>query len=200
MNLKEKMCSGIMYNDYSEELVEARKRAVLLTNQYNQSFSQPEEERVKILDQLLEKHGEDIHLEPDFRCEFGFNITIGDNFFANFDCIILECAKVTIGDNVLFGPRVGIYLANNATTVEERNAGGCYAKPVAIGNNVWIGAGVNINQGVTIGNNTIIGSGSVVTKDIPDNVVAVGNTCKVLRKITEADRTGFLGWNYKKYQ
>ena len=107
--------------------------------------------------------------------------------------MILDCAKVTIGDNVLFGPKVGIYLANHATVAEERNAGGCYAKSVTIGNNVWIGGGVNINQGVTIGNNTIIGSGSVVTKSITDNVIAVGNPCRVLREITESDRTGFLG-------
>ncbi|GAA0076236.1 sugar O-acetyltransferase [Clostridium sp. CTA-5] len=192
MNLREKMCSGKMYNDYSDELIEARKRAVFLTNKYNQSFGKPEEERIEILDELLEKHGKNTHFEPDFRCEFGFNITVGDNFFANFDCIILDCAKVTIGDNVLFGPRVGIYLANHASIAEERNAGACYAKPVTIGNNVWVGAGVHINQGVTIGDNTIIGSGSVVTKDIPANVIAVGNPCKVLREITEADRTDYL--------
>lgn len=193
MNLKEKMCSGKMYNDHSEELVEERKRALLLTTQYNQSLGKQEEERIKILDQLLEKHGKNTQFEPNFRCEFGFNITIGDNFFANFDCVILDCAKVTIGDNVLFGPKVGIYLANHATIAEERNVGGCYAKPVTIGNNVWIGGGVNINQGVSIGNNTIIGSGSVVTKNIPDNVIAVGNPCRVLREITESDRTGFSG-------
>lgn len=193
MNLREKMCAGKMYNDCSEQLIKERNRAVLLTNQYNQSFGQQEEYRIKILDQLLEKHGKNTRFEQSFRCEFGFNITIGDNFFANFDCVILDCAKVTIGDNVLFGPKVGIYLANHATIAEERNIGGCYAKPVTIGNNVWIGGGVTINQGVTIGNNTIIGSGSVVTKSIPANVIAVGNPCRVLRKITESDRTGFSG-------
>lgn len=125
------------------------------------------------------------------RCEFGYNISIGNHFYANFDCVMLDGGGIEIGDNVLFGPRVGIYTSNHAIDAQERIAGGCYSKKVKIGNAVWIGGGVQINQGVTIGDNTIIASGSVVTKSIPENVIAGGVPCKVIRKITEADKTDF---------
>lgn len=186
------MLSGQMYNDLSPVLVEARENTVFLTNQYNQSFGAPSDERTALLKRFLKHVGENAHFEPTFRCEFGFNISLGDNFYANFDCVILDGAEVTIGNNVLFGPRVGIYTANHAIDAAERVAGGCYAKPVTIGNHVWIGGGVNINQGVTIGDNSIIGSGSVVTKDIPANVIAAGVPCRVIRPITDADKTGFV--------
>lgn len=190
---KQFILSGKMYNDLTVELIEARKESVFLTNEYNSSFGKTQSEREEILKRLLKSIGKGVHFEPTFRCEFGFNIEIGDNFYANFDCIILDGGGISIGNNVLFGPRVGIYTSNHAIDAKERIAGGCYAKPVKIGNNVWIGAGVIINQGVTIGDNTIIGSGSVITKDIPANVVAVGVPCKVIREITEEDKTGFDG-------
>jgi len=188
---REVILTGKMYNDLTPELINARENTVFLTNKYNSSFGQPSEIRESILKQLLKYIGTGVHFEPNFRCEFGYNITIGNNFYANFDCVMLDGAEITIGDNVLFGPRVGIYTSNHAIDAQERVSGGCYAKPVVIGNNVWIGAGVHINQGVTIGDNTIIGSGSVVTKDIPANVVAAGVPCKVIRCITEDDKTGF---------
>lgn len=194
MNLEEQrqfILSGAMYNDLSPELIQAREQTVLLTNEYNQSFGKTAKERELILKRLLKSIGAGVHFEPNFRCEFGFNISIGNNFYANFDCIMLDGSDIEIGDNVLFGPRVGIYTSNHAIDYQERIAGGCYAKKVKIGNNVWIGAGVHINQGVTIGDNTVIGSGSVITKDIPANVIAAGTPCRVLREITEADRTGF---------
>lgn len=194
MNLEEQrqfILSGAMYNDLSPELVQAREQTVLLTNEYNQSFGKTARERELILKRLLKSIGTGVHFEPNFRCEFGFNISIGNNFYANFDCIMLDGGGIEIGDNVLFGPRVGIYTSNHAIDYRERIAGGCYAKKVKIGNNVWIGAGVHINQGVTIGDNAVIGSGSVITKDIPANVIAAGTPCRVLREITEADRTGF---------
>ncbi len=194
MNLEEqrqKILSGVMYNDLTPELVKAREKTVLLTNQYNDSFGQSAEVRETILKNLLQAVGENVHFEPTFRCEFGFNISIGDNFYANFDCVMLDGGGIEIGENVLFGPRVGIYTSNHAIDAIERVKGGCYAKKVTIGNNVWIGAGVHINQGVTIGENTIIGSGSVVNKDIPANVIAAGVPCKVIREITERDKTGF---------
>lgn len=183
--------SGAMYNDLTEELVKARERAVFLTNEYNMSFGKPAEEREEILRKLLKSIGKDVYFEPVFRCEFGYNISIGNHFYANFDCIMLDGGGIEIGDNVLFGPRVGIYTSNHAVDAWERANGACYAKPVKIGNNVWIGGGVHINQGVTIGDNTIIGSGSVVTKDVPANVVAAGVPCKVLREITEQDKTQY---------
>ena len=164
MNLEEQrqhILSGKIYNDLTQELVEARERAVILTNQYNEAFGQSNEVREKILSELFESVGENPYLEPTFRCEFGSNISIGDNFYANFDCILLD------------------------------GGGACYAKKVTIGDNVWVGAGVHINPGVTIGANSIIGSGSVVTKDIPENVIAVGVPCKEIRKIIEEDKTGF---------
>jgi maltose O-acetyltransferase len=183
--------SGAMYNDLTEELVEAREKTVFLTNEYNSSFGKSSEEREEILRRLLKSIGKGVHFEPTFRCEFGYNISIGNNFYANFDCIMLDGGGIEIGDNVLFGPRVGIYTSNHAIDARERAAGGCFAKKVKIGSNVWIGAGVHINQGVSIGNNTVIGSGSVVTKSIPSNVIAAGVPCKIIREITEDDRTGF---------
>lgn len=194
MNLEEQnafILNGNMYNDLTPELIKARERAVFLTNEYNMSFGKPAEEREAILKKLLKSIGSNVHFEPVFRCEFGTNISIGNNFYANFDCIMLDGGGIEIGDHVLLGPRVGIYTSNHATDAWERSHGACYAKPVKIGNHVWIGAGVHINQGVTIGDNTIIGSGSVVTKDIPANVIAAGVPCNVIREITEADRTGY---------
>lgn len=187
----EEMRTGKMYNDLSEERIQARREAVLRTNEYNASFHQSQEEREAILSKLLKSIGKGVHFEPNFRCEFGKGITIGDNFYANFDCVMLDGGGITIGNHVLLGPRVGIYTSNHAIDAEERIAGGCYAKPVVIEDNVWIGGGVQINQGVTIGKNSIIGSGSVITKDIPANVVAAGVPCKVIRPITKEDKTSF---------
>ena len=187
----EEMRTGKMYNDLSEERIQARREAVLRTNEYNASFHQSQEEREAILSKLLKSIGKGVHFEPNFRCEFGKGITIGDNFYANFDCVMLDGGGITIGNHVLLGPRVGIYTSNHAIDAEERIAGGCYAKPVVIEDNVWIGGGGQINQGVTIGKNSIIGSGSVITKDIPANVVAAGVPCKVIRPITKEDKTSF---------
>ena len=183
--------SGRMYNDLSAELIAARQSAVLLSNAYNQSFGQPGGEREAILKRLLGTVGQGVHFEPTFRCEFGRNIHIGDNFYANFDCVMLDGGGIYIGDHVLLAPRVGIYTSNHAIDPLERAAGGCFAKPVRIGHRVWIGAGVHINPGVTIGEGAIIGSGSVVTADIPPMVIAAGVPCKVLRAISEKDKTGF---------
>ena len=119
--------------------------------------------------------GKNVWIEPDFRCEFGKNIVIEDNVYINFGCVILDCAEVVIGANTLLGPNIGIYPVNHAIDAEERIKGD-----------------VKILAGVTIGDNTIIGAGSVVPKDIPENVIAVGNPCKVLREITEADKTDYL--------
>lgn len=194
MNLAEQrqhMLTGAMYDDLTPELVAAREKTVLLTNKYNATFGQTEVRRTEVLRELLYSIGEGVFFEPTFRCEFGFNITIGNNFYANFDCVMLDGGGIEIGDNVLFGPKVGIYTSNHALDAQERVKGGCYAKKVTIGNNVWVGAGVHINQGVTIGDNTVIGSGSVITKDIPANVIAAGVPCRVIREITDADKTGF---------
>lgn len=168
-----RMQCGMMYNDLDPELMRARQKTMALTTAYAQSYSQSPAKREALLAKILGKVGKNVHFEPTFRCEFGKNISIGDNFFANFDCIMLDGAKITIGNNVLFGPRVGIYTADHAIDKTERQLGDCQAKPV------------------TIGDNTVIGSGSVVTHDIPSNVVAYGDPCRVARKITAADKTGY---------
>lgn len=185
------MRTGQMYNDLTPELLAARERAVLLTNEYNASFSQPAAEREVLLRRLLGSVGTRVHFEPTFRCEFGRNIHIGDRFYANFDCVMLDGGGIHIGDDVLLGPRVGIYTSNHAIDAAERAAGGCIGKPVRIGNRVWVGAGTHVNPGVQIGDDSIIGSGSVLTSDIPAGVIAAGVPCRVLRPITDADRTGF---------
>lgn len=195
MNLEEQrqlILSGAMYNDLTDELVQARERTVLTTNAYNASFGQPADVRESLLRAMVQEIGSNVHFEPTFRCEFGFNISIGNDFYANFDCVMLDGGGITIGNNVLFGPRVSIYTSNHAINPEERMAGACYAKPVTIGNNVWIGGGVTINQGVSIGDNAIIGSGSVVTKSIPVNSIAAGVPARVLRSITDEDKTDYL--------
>lgn len=185
------MLGGAVYNDLTPELIAARARAVELTSAYHRSIGEPAEAREAILRSLLKSVGPGALFEPSFRCEFGFNISIGRSFYANFDCVILDGGSVEIGDHVLLGPRVGIYTANHAIDPDERAAGACRAEPVRIGNRVWIGAGVHINPGVSIGDNAIVGSGSVVTRDIPANVVAAGVPARVIRPITESDRTGF---------
>ncbi|HWS37536.1 MAG TPA: sugar O-acetyltransferase [Actinoplanes sp.] len=189
---REHILSGRMYNDLTVELVEARQRTVLLTDEYHRSFGRPQAEREEILRRLLKSVGRDCHFEPTFRCEFGFNISVGDAFYANFDCVMLDGGGISIGDHVLFGPRVGIYTSNHAIDAAERVAGGCHAKPVTIGDRVWVGGGVTINPGVSIGSDSIIGSGSVVTKPIPAGVIAVGNPARVLREITDDDKSGFV--------
>ncbi len=186
-----KMLKGEMYNDFSDELFQKRVEAKRLFRLYNQTDDHQTEKRYEIMKSLFKSVGKNVWIEPDFKCEFGKNISIGNDVYINFGCIILDCGEVTIGDNTLLGPNVGIYLANHAFDAQERINGGCFGKPVHIGSKVWIGGDVKILAGVTIGNNSIIGTGSVVTKDIPENVIAVGNPCRVLRKITEKDKTGY---------
>ena len=130
--LYERMLSGTMYNDLSTELVQRREQVVFLTNDYNSTYGKPKEVREALLRKLLRCIGSSVHFEPNFRCEFGFNITIGNNFFANFDCIMLDGNLITIGDNVLLGPRVGLYTASHALDARERIMGGCYAHPIVI--------------------------------------------------------------------
>lgn len=188
----ERMQKGLVYNDFDQDLFNKRVEAKKLFKAYNKTEDEEIDLRNKIMKQLFKNVGENVWIEPDFRCEFGKNITIGDNVYINFGCIILDCSEVTIGSNTLLGPNIGLYAANHSTDATERINGGCYGKPIHIGNNVWLGGDVKVLQGVTIGDNTIIGAGSIVTKDIPDNVIAVGNPCKVIRKITEEDKTDCL--------
>jgi len=188
----ERMQKGLVYNDFDQDLFNKRVEAKKLFKAYNKTDDEEIDLRNKIMKQLFKNVGENVWIEPDFRCEFGKNITIGDDVYINFGCIILDCSEVTIGSHTLLGPNIGLYAANHSTDATERINGGCYGKPIHIGNNVWLGGDVKVLQGVTIDDNTIIGAGSIVTKDIPDNVIAVGNPCKVIRKITEEDKTDYL--------
>lgn len=184
---KENMLAGKLYMAGGEELAKDSRRSRMLTRLFNNTTEEQIEYRTQLLKELFESTGESLYIEPPFRCDYGSNITVGNNFYANFDCIILDVAKVTIGDNVFFAPRVGVYTAGHPIDAGVRNTLLEFGKPVTIGNNVWVGGNVVINPGVTIGNNVVIGSGAVVTKDIPDNVIAAGNPCRVLREITEED-------------
>jgi maltose O-acetyltransferase len=171
------------YNSSVPELVQMRKDARILMKKYNDSGLDSEEERLVILTKLFGKHEGGIKIEPPFFCDYGFNIKVGKNFYMNFDCVILDCASVEIGDNVLCGPKVQLYTPSHPLEAEPRSNGVEFAKKIKIGNNVWIGGGAIVCPGVTIGDNTVIGAGSVVTKNIPSDVVAVGNPCKVIKNL-----------------
>lgn len=179
---KEKMLQSKLYDASDWELTEERDFARNLIYEFNNTKPHEKEKREKILKQLLIVKGK-INIEPPFYCDYGYNIEVGDNFFANFGCIILDVNKVRIGDNVLLAPYVQIYTATHPLEPKERLTLKEFAKPITIGNNVWIGGGSIICPGVTIGNNSVIGAGSVVTKDIPDNVLAAGNPCKIIKKL-----------------
>ena len=186
MTEKEKCQQGLLYDaNYDSELLADRERAKELLFDYNCLRPSRQEERRAALKQLLGKTGKSFIIEPPFSCDYGYNIEIGENFYANVNLVVLDGAKVCIGDNAFIAPNVGIYTAGHPLDAEQRNRGLEYAYPVTIGNNVWIGAGVVILPGVTIGDNTVIGAGSVVTKSIPANVLAVGNPCRVIRDIEQ---------------
>lgn len=185
---KTKMIEGKPYKASDAELVLERKFAKELLFTYNTLAPKEIDQRHEILKKLLGNLGKKFHIEAPFRCDYGYNIEIGENFYSNYNFLILDCAKVSIGDNVLMGPNVSIYTAGHPLHYELRNLEVEYAFPVTIGNNVWIGGNVVINPDVCIGNNSVVGSGSVVTKDIPDNVIAVGNPCRVFREITDEDK------------
>lgn len=188
----EKLLVSEMYNDFDPDLFQRRIAAKKLFRAYNRTEDEQTETRQRLMAALFKSVGRNVWIEPDFRCEFGKNISIGDNVYINFGAVILDCAEVSIGADTLIGPNLGIYAVNHAFDAEERRKGGCMGKPVHIGKNVWLGGDVKIVAGVTIGDRAIIGTGSVVTRDIPADVIAVGNPCRVLRPITDADKTDYL--------
>jgi len=185
---KEKMLSGKPNLAHDRALVMERQRARLLIHQFNKLAPGETSQGQKIIRELIGTCGDHFVIEAPFRCDYGYNIHLGENFYSNFNLVILDCAEVRIGNNALIGPDVGIYTAGHHVHPELRNLEYEFAFPVKIGNSVWIGGHVVINPGVTIGDNVVIGSGSVVTKDIPSGVIAMGNPCRVLRKITEEDK------------
>lgn len=179
----QKMLSGELYLASDPKLVAMRARARRLTRLFNQSTEEETERRVELLRELFGKAGSQITIEPPFHCDYGSHIFAEENLFMNFGCVILDCAEVHIGRNVLFGPYVQIYTASHPLNAELRASGPELAKPIRIGNQVWLGGGSIVCPGVSIGDNTSIGAGSVVTKDIPANVFAAGNPCRVIRNL-----------------
>ena len=180
---KEKMISGENYFPETEELIKERTEAKKLCLEYNNLPYENKERKNAILEKLFGKCDENITVEPNFFCDYGYNIFAGKNFYVNHNCVILDCAKITFGDNVFIGPNCGFYTANHPINTEERNKGIENAKPINIGNNVWIGGNVTVLSGVNIGDNVVIGAGSTVVGDIPSNSVAVGNPCKAIRTL-----------------
>lgn len=186
---KEKMLAGDLYVANDPELKKDFLKAKKLLREYNQTTEEQGKRRKEILKELFKKTGKNLpSITPPFYTDYGCNTEVGENFYSNYECIILDIANVKIGDNVMFGPRVGLYTAGHPIDAAIRNENLEYGKPIEIGDNVWVGGNVVINPNVKIGNNVVIGSGSVVTKDIPDNVVAVGNPCHVLREINDNDK------------
>lgn len=180
---KEYMLSGECYFSGDEQLTAERLIARNLIYSYNKTVPDEEELKYDILKKLLGSIGKSIVIEPTFRCDYGYNIHVGENFYANFDCVMLDVCRIEIGDNCLLAPGVHIYTATHPLDPELRLKGLESGKPVRIGDNVWIGGRAIINPGVTIGNNVVVASGSVVTKDIPDNVVVGGNPAKIIKRV-----------------
>ena len=164
-----------------------KSRARTLCNQFNQTSESEPEERLRILKELFGSCGEDIFIKPPFYCDYGFNLHVGKNFFANFACVMLDAAPITIGDNCLIGPECGFYTVNHPMDANTRVANYVYGEPITVGNNVWFGGHCVVLSGVTIGDNVVIGAGSVVTKDIPAGAVAAGNPARVLRYLSPED-------------
>lgn len=188
-----RMIAGALYSSRDNN-PELHRNAVRKAMEYNATKPEEQEKRREIIQNTFGSVKEHFYLEPSIRMDYGFNIHLGDYFYANFDCVFLDVAPIIFGDHVYVAPRCCFYTAGHPIDYEVRNKDLEYGYPIRVGSNVWFGGSVVVNPGVTIGSNVVIGSGSVVTKDIPSNVVACGNPCKVIRQITEEDR------NYWKQQ
>lgn len=180
---KEKMIGGEMYYPSDPQLTKDRENARKLTRLFNQTLETEYEKRSELLKQLFGSTGENVYVEPAFRCDYGYNIHVGDHFYANFDCVILDVCEVRIGDHCFMAPGVHIYTATHPIHPLERNSEVEFGKPVKIGHNVWLGGRAIVNPGVTIGDNVVVASGAVVTKDVPNNVVVGGNPAKIMKTI-----------------
>lgn len=180
---REKMLAGEMYDASDAQLVADRLRARRLTRLFNNTHEDELPRRTELLGELLGSAGENAYIEPTFRCDYGYNIHVGRQFYANFDCVILDICEVRIGDYCFMAPGVHIYTATHPLDPQERNSGLEYGKPVTIGNNVWIGGRAVIVPGVTIGDNVVIAAGAVVTRDVPPGAVVGGNPAKILKYV-----------------
>lgn len=195
MSQLKRMLSGELYMAEGEELGTIRDNMLDKLYQYNHAHYNNHKLRDELIKEILGGYKDKLKITPPVYFDYGKHTFVGNNFYANFDCIFLDVNTITIGDNVMFGPRVGLYTAGHPIDKDIRIEGLEYGLPITIGNNVWIGGNVVVMPGVHIGDNTIIGSGSVVTKDIPSDVIAAGNPCKVIRKITTEDK---IYWEGKK--
>lgn len=173
---------------FDGEMMQMFHRACRLTRAYNQTGEDETKKRAEILSRLLKHSGKNLYVIPDFHCEYGSNITIGDDVIINTHCMLMDNAEITIGSHVLIGPNVSLYTVNHAIDPEERAQGICVAKPIHIEDKAWLSGDVQVAAGVTIGEGSVIGAGSVVTKNIPPRVIAAGNPCRVIREITGSDR------------
>ncbi len=180
---REKMLAGELYNAFDPELMAARDRAHDLCRAYNATAAGDVDLRARLLRELIPASGEDLYIEPPFYCDYGSNITFGRKVYFNYNCVILDVARVTVGDNTMFAPGVQLAAATHPVDAATRRSGLELGKPIAIGSDVWVGAGAIVCPGVRIGDRSVIGAGSVVTRDIPSDVVAVGNPCRVIRSI-----------------
>ncbi|MFM2484333.1 sugar O-acetyltransferase [Celerinatantimonas yamalensis] len=187
MSEREKMLVGELYDPTDGELMELRLNARLLTEKLNTTSVSNNGQRIELLKKLLGSTGKNIFVESVFNCDYGCNIHVGENFYANFGCVILDVAEVHIGNNCMLAPQVGIYTATHPLDPFERNCGLELAKPINIGDNCWIGGRAVINPGVTLGDNVVVASGAVVTKSFGNNVVVGGNPAKVIKEILVQD-------------
>jgi maltose O-acetyltransferase len=184
---KDKMLGGELYDPLDKQLSDERLRTRLLIKELNDTREDQAEERNRILKELIPAAGPGLWLQPPFYCDYGTNIKLGEKVFFNFNCVVLDVAQVSIGSRTLFGPNVQIYTATHPMDYKERALGLEYAKPIVIGEDVWVGGSAIICPGVTIGNQSVIGAGSVVTKDIPAGVFAAGNPCKVIKLLRQKE-------------
>lgn len=185
---RQKMLQGLLYNAEGDaELVSERAHAAELCFELNHTRPSEAQARQKILRQLLGRHGRQLEILSDFHCDYGYNIEVGENFYMNYGGVILDCATVSFGDNVLVGPNCGFYTASHPLDARRRGVGLELALPISVGDDVWLGGGVSVLPGVSIGSGTVVGAGSVVTHDLPAGVIAVGNPCRVLRRIDEEE-------------
>ena len=188
MNQKERMLNELPYQAWKDGLSEERKENKRKVYRYNKLSPDEEKEQDRLIREIVGKCGETIWVEQPFHCDYGYNIEVGNNFYSNYNLTILDVGKVIIVENVMIAPNVSLYTAGHPLHPDARNSGYEYGIGITIGDNVWIGGNTVVNPGVHIGNNVVIGSGSVVTKDIPDNALAAGNPCKVIRFLTEEDK------------
>ena len=189
MTEREKMEAGLWYDaNFDQELLKEREEAEALYFQFNQTSPKDAKKKEQLLKELLPNREENVDILPPFYTDYGYNCRIGEGTFINHNAYLMDGAPVTIGKHCFIGPNCGMYTANHPLNVEERNQGLELAQPITVGDNVWIGADVTILPGITIGEGSVIGAKSLVNKDIPANVIAVGNPCRVVREITEEDR------------